>query len=118
SHFGQFREMRPDPSREHAVINTLAVSPGSPVAGFEAEHRQLIAVTFAAFYDSVAAPYWFLVGLTALLPATAVTRSMLKRRARGAVAERSCQNCGYDLRATPDRCPECGTLPRTKPPAL
>ena len=56
-------------------------------------------------------PYWSLALATALLPTTWVRRWLAMRRNAGL-----CPSCGYDLRATPDRCPECGAAP-AKPSA-
>jgi hypothetical protein len=45
--------------------------------------------------------------LFALSPlAWAVRKVIRQQRPRG---HRLCRSCGYDLRATPDRCPECGS---------
>jgi hypothetical protein len=53
-------------------------------------------------------PLWLVVVLTAIAPARRLKRRygrLDRRRARG-----FCPRCGYDLRATPDRCPECGAV--------
>jgi hypothetical protein len=51
-------------------------------------------------------PHWAVVLLTAALPMVFLARfaQRLRRNRRG-----FCPVCGYDLRASKDRCPECGT---------
>jgi hypothetical protein len=56
-------------------------------------------------------PLWVAAVLTGTLPAIAGVECW-KRRKR--ISGGLCRNCGYDLRATPDGCPECGTIPPAK----
>ena len=57
-------------------------------------------------------PAWLAVTFLALLPMTRLALS-IRRRRHG--REGRCRKCGYDLRATPDRCPECGAAAPPKP---
>jgi hypothetical protein len=55
--------------------------------------------------NGVAVPYWMPLALFLVSPL--VWAATFRRRGRARRGE--CLRCGYDLRATPDRCPECGT---------
>ena len=75
------------------------------------------AVAAAARPPSPALP-WAAV-LTVVLPPVWVARTLwFRRRRRARLTGHRCVACDYDLRASPDRCPECGTVPAaaSRPP--
>lgn len=58
------------------------------------------------WHTTLGVPFYALFAMTSALPASRL-RAAMKRRAR---ARRGlCKTCGYDIRATPKQCPECGT---------
>jgi hypothetical protein len=80
------------------------------IFGFHAGDRfanEAPAGRYTEHYVSV--PDWALIAIFTPLPVVWLTgiRKRKRRRRSGC-----CPTCGYDLRGTPDRCPECGAVAR------
>jgi hypothetical protein len=60
------------------------------------------------FLPFISVEYWSVLLFSALAPLGRLFSKWTRIKANR-VAQGLCPNCGYDLRATPDRCPECGT---------
>jgi hypothetical protein len=97
------------------VLN--GVANGTRRLGFSSDTLEIITTSgtngHAIYSDAGTASYvripsWAILTFTGLLPAMCLLRIVRGHLRHRVMRLGHCQTCGYDLRATPDRCPECG----------
>lgn len=95
------------------ISNVRMVPPGPDATiaqklGITFFHEKLIRSSGPEERYSIGLPYWIIGVATAFLPGLGARRYW---RSKSIKLLGRCDVCGYDLRATPHRCPECGTVP-------
>jgi hypothetical protein len=83
-----------------SLLNASRVTCSRTVVGF---HITMYFPNGHDWYLAVGAPFWFLI------PVGLLGIELSRRRLKQNIATGTCEVCGYDLRASKDRCPECGT---------
>ena len=111
---GPFRSL----SRYDAAVMITRVYGGGQFAGFGLTAGTYVGMTrpppFAQTVTVVRAaivPHWSVAVAASLFPAALLWHRLLTSRRRRVGY---CPSCGYDLRVTPDRCPECGAVPAAR----
>ena len=77
------------------------------LAGFQLGHGTIDVFKTPPAFTAITVPHWFAVLVTAV-PTLLWLRGGVRRWRWGRAGR--CRSCGYDLRYSPQRCPECGRV--------
>jgi hypothetical protein len=109
-------------TQEHRLYNPMELWMSGNKVPWEWVPMRFVHVTRHAQRDgddstviAISLAHWFAIMLPLILPAWSGWRRIIQpMRRRRASARGLCPKCGYDLRASPDRCPECGAVVMAK----
>ena len=102
---------KPNWSRTTAAIDDMS-APGGELSGLLGwlgfgDTETQYASEWRSSYRYVSVPMWFIAIVTLVFPFVFTRKALrTKRRRKNGL----CLSCGYDLRGSGERCPECGNL--------